>query len=167
MDNELKEIEKRLENIKPSKLERELHLKIDGIFDSPMSEANYERRNKKIIYTIFSQRMAAVAAILIAFIGVFFTFLNDSNKNKLKPTSNNNLIEPNKKVDNRFVPIKTKNTFEGVSREDIFISKDRIPYQPVRYQFSDSFIWKNKSDGSVIEIHVPSQRFFYVPMKTD
>ena len=100
-------------------------------------------------------------------IGVFFTFLNVSNKNNLKPTSNNNLIEPNKEVDNQFVPIKTKNTFEGVSREEIFISKDRIPYQPIRYQFSDSFIWKNKSDGSVIEINVPSQRFFYVPIKTD
>ena len=73
----------------------------------------------------------------------------------------------NKENDNKFVPIKTKNTFEGVSRDEIFISKDRIPYQPVKYQFSDSFIWENKTDGSVIELNIPSQRFFYVPIKTD
>ena len=57
--------------------------------------------------------------------------------------------------------------FETTDIDNIFISEDKIPYQGIRYQFSDSFIWKNKNDGALIEMKVPSQRLFYVPIKTD
>tara|TARA_B100001094_G_C17890098_1_gene651266 strand:+ start:187 stop:690 length:504 start_codon:yes stop_codon:yes gene_type:complete len=167
MDNELKEIEAKLKKLKPSKFESNIYQKIDGIFDSQLDGPNYESNNKTIVFPVFLQRIAAAAAILIACVGMFFAFLNESNKNNLSPSSNNNIVKKNKENDNNFVPIKTKNTFEGVSRDEIFISKDRIPYQPVKYQFSDSFIWENKTDGSVIELNIPSQRFFYVPIKTD
>lgn len=166
MDKELKKIEERLEKLKPSNLESNFYQKIDGIFNSSLEGADYESKNKTILFSSFLQRIAAAAAILIACVGMFFAFLNDSNRNNLSPSSNNNIVKKNKENDN-FVPIKTKNTFEGVSRDEIFISKDRIPYQPVKYQFSDSFIWENKTDGSVIELNIPSQRFFYVPIKTD
>jgi hypothetical protein len=167
MDKELKKIEERLERLKPSNLESDFYQKINGIFDSSVDGADYESKNKIIIFSVFLQRIAAAAAILIACIGMFFAFLNDSNRNNLESSSNNNIVKTNKENDNKFVPIKTKNTFEGVSRDEIFISKDRIPYQPLKYQFSDSFIWENKTDGSVIELNIPSQRFFYVPIKTD
>lgn len=166
MDKELKKIEERLEKLKPSNLESNFYQKIDGIFNSSLEGADYESKNKTILFSSFLQKIAAAAAILIACVGMFFAFLNDSNRNNLSPSSNNNIVKKNKENDN-FVPIKTKNTFEGVSRDEIFISKDRIPYQPVKYQFSDSFIWENKTDGSVIELNIPSQRFFYVPIKTD
>ena len=166
MDKELKKIEERLKKLKPSNLESNFYQKIDGIFNSSLDGADYESKNKTILFSSFLQRIAAAAAILIACVGMFFAFLNDSNRNNLRPSSNNNIVKTNKENDN-FVPIKTKNTFEGGSRDEIFISKDRIPYQPLKYQFSDSFIWENKTDGSVIELNIPSQRFFYVPIKTD
>ena len=162
MDKELKEIENSLNELKPSNLEREFCKKINGIFDLKTEIKDSKTKNKKIIHLVFTQKSVTAAAILIAFIGVFFAFLNDSNRNNLKSISTNN--EGDK---NLFVPIKAKNTFEGVSEDEIFLSEDKRPYQPVRYKFSDSFIWKNKADGSLIEMNIPSQRLFYVPIKTD
>jgi len=95
-----------------------------------------------------------------------FAFLNDSNNNSKSTTSTATNPSP-KKDNNQFIPVRAENIFEGLAEDQIILSQDKIPYQGLRYQFSDSFIWKNKDDGTIIEMKVPSQRLYYVPIKTD
>jgi hypothetical protein len=66
-----------------------------------------------------------------------------------------------------FVPLHTENIFEGVHDEGLFLTNDKVPVQSVRYRFSDSFKWKNTQDGSVIEMTIPSERLFLLPVHTD
>ena len=94
-------------------------------------------------------------------------FLNDSNRKDINSASTPIIGQLENGEADKFIPIQTENIFEGVVEDNIIISEDKIPYQGVRYQFSDSFIWKNKNDGALIEMKVPSQRLFYVPIKTD
>mgnify|MGYP001237300844 CR=1 FL=1 len=162
MDKKLKEIESLLKQQKPSGLDTEFKRQIELIFTEKLVQLESLSKENKTIKFTHHQRIATAAAIVIAAIGSLFAFLNDSNRQDINSASTPIIGQPDK-----FIPIQTENIFEGVVEDNIFISEDKIPYQGIRYQFSDSFIWKNKNDGALIEMKVPSQRLFYVPIKTD
>ena len=72
------------------------------------------------------QKISAVAALLIACVGVFFAILNDQNSSNKTTSSKVSVNKPLKK--DQFVPTNAKNVFEGVKDEGLFLSKDKIPY---------------------------------------
>ena len=165
MNSDLKEIEQTLYELKPAKLPDELSTRIEEIFENSEQNHSTHINDRKIVWLPIIQKVSAAAALLIACIGVFFAMLNDQNSSNKTTSSKASANEPLKK--NQFIPVNAKNVFEGVQDEGLFLSKDKIPYHGVRYQFSDSFLWKNEKDGSLIEMKVPSQRLFLVPIKTD
>ncbi|HIG84265.1 MAG TPA: hypothetical protein EYG40_14100 [Verrucomicrobia bacterium] len=165
MNTDLKEIEQKLHELKPAKLPDDLSAKIENIFENSDHIQNKYANLRKIIWFPKIQKLSAVAALLIAFVGVFFAMLNDQNSSNETTASKASVNKPLKR--NQFIPLNAKNVFEGVQDEGLFLSDDKIPYHDVRYQFSDSFLWKNEEDGSLIEMKVPSQRLFFVPIKTD
>ncbi len=167
MDKKLKEIENLLKEKKPCGLDTGLKREIELIFTQKLSQHESLNNQNKIINFPLHQRIATAAAIVIAAIGSLFAFLNDSNRKGINSASTPIIGQPENGEADEFIPLQTENIFEGIVEDNIFISEDKIPYQGVRYQFSDSFIWKNKDDGALIEMKVPSQRLFYVPIKTD
>ena len=167
MDKKLKEIENLLKEQKPCGLDTGLKREIELIFTEQLSQHESLNKQNKIINFPLHQRIATAAAIVIAAVGCLFAFLNDSNRKDINSASTPIIVQPENGEADEFIPIQTENIFEGIVEDNIFISEDKIPYQGVRYQFSDSFIWKNKDDGALIEMKVPSQRLFYVPIKTD
>ena len=167
MDKKLKEIENLLKEQKPCGLDAGFKREIELIFTEKLSQHESLNNQNKIINFPLHQRIATAAAIVIAAIGSLFAFLNDSNRKDINSASTPIIGQPENGEADEFIPIQTENIFEGIVEDNIFISEDKIPYQGVRYQFSDSFIWKNKDDGALIEMKVPSQRLFYVPIKTD
>ena len=167
MDKKLKEIENLLKQEKPSGLDTEFKRQIELIFTEKLGQPESNNKKNKIINFPLHQRIATAAAIVIAAVGSLFAFLNDSNRKDINIASTPIIGQLENGDADKFIPIQTENIFEGVIEDNIFISEDKIPYQGVRYQFSDSFIWKNKNDGALIEMKVPSQRLFYVPIKTD
>ena len=167
MDKNLKEIENLLKQQKPSGLDTEFKRQIELIFTEKLVQLESLDKENKTIKFPLHQRIATAAAIVIAAIGSLFAFLNDSNRQDINSASTPIIGQPENGEADKFIPIQTENIFEGVVEDNIFISEDKIPYQGIRYQFSDSFIWKNKNDGALIEMKVPSQRLFYVPIKTD
>ena len=167
MDKKLKEIENLLKEQKPCGLDAGFKREIELIFTEQLSQHESLNKQNKIINFPLHQRIATAAAIVIAAIGSLFAFLNDSNRKDINSASTPIIGQPENGEADEFIPIQTENIFEGIVEDNIFISEDKIPYQGVRYQFSDSFIWKNKDDGALIEMKVPSQRLFYVPIKTD
>ncbi len=164
MKTDLKEIEQKLHELKPAKLPDDLSAKIENIFENSDHIQNKHTALRKIIWLPKMQKISAVAALLIACVGVFFAILNDQNSSNKTTSSKVSVNKPLKK--DQFVPTNAKNVFEGVKDEGLFLSKDKIPYHGVRYQFLDSFLWENEEDGSSIEMKVPSQRLFLVPIKT-
>jgi len=165
MKTDLKEIERNLQELNPAKLPDDLDAKIEKIFKNSLHLSNEDTTHGKIIWLPKMQKLSAAAALLIASIGVFFATLNDQNSSNEATTSKNSVEEPVK--GNQFIPINAKKVFEGVKDDGFFLSKDKTPYHGLRYQFSDSFLWENEEDGSSIEMEVPSQRLFFVPIKTD
>ena len=165
MKTELQEIEHKLHELKPAKVPESLNAQIEKIFESSKSNQDFDSHEQKTIRFPKLQKISAAAALLIASIGVFFAVLNDRNSNNETATSKDPLFETTNK--DQFIPINAKNVFEGVTDEGLFLSKDKAPYHGLRYQFLDSFLWKNEEDGSSIEMKVPSQRLFLVPIKTD
>ena len=167
MDKKLKEIENLLKEQKPCGLDTGFKREIELIFTQKLSQHESLNKQNKIINFPLHQRIATAAAIVIAAVGSLFAFLNDSNRKGINSASTPIIGQPENGEADEFIPLQTENIFEGIVEDNIFISEDKIPYQGVRYQFSDSFIWKNKDDGALIEMKVPSQRLFYVPIKTD
>jgi hypothetical protein len=165
MKTDLKEIEQKLYALKPAKLPEPLNAQIEEIFESSKSDQDFDSHERKIIWLPKLQRISAVAALLIASIGVFFAVLNDRNSSNETASSKDTVDKAINK--DQFIPINAKNVFEGVTDEGLFLSKDKAPFHGLRYQFLDSFLWQNEEDGSSIEMEVPSQRLFLVPIKTD
>ncbi|MFL2480809.1 MAG: hypothetical protein ACJ0K4_14790 [Verrucomicrobiales bacterium] len=164
MKTDLKEIEQKLHALEPAKLPDAVNTRIEKIFERSDPEQTLQLTDRKIILFPKLQKISAVAALLIASIGVFFAVLNNKNSSNETTSSEITVNGPIKK--DQFVPTNAKNVFEGVKDEGLFLSKDKIPYHGVRYQFLDSFLWENEKDGSSIEMKVPSQRLFLVPIKT-
>ncbi|MEE2809034.1 MAG: hypothetical protein VYB73_06945 [Verrucomicrobiota bacterium] len=165
MKPDLKEIEQKLHELKPAKLPDDLNARIENIFEENEPNQNLQSNDRKIIWFPKLHKISGAAALLIASIGVFFAVLNDKNSSNETTSSEITVNEPIKK--DQFVPTNAKNVFEGVKDEGLFLSKDKAPYHGLRYQFLDSFLWENEEDGSSIEMKVPSQRLFLVPIKTD
>ena len=164
MKTDLKEIEQKLHALEPAKLPDAVNTRIEKIFERSDPEQTLQLTDRKIILFPKLQKISAVAALLIASIGVFFAVLTNKNSSNETTSSEITVNGPIKK--DQFVPTNAKNVFEGVKDEGLFLSKDKIPYHGVRYQFLDSFLWENEKDGSSIEMKVPSQRLFLVPIKT-
>ena len=167
MEKKLKEIENLLKQEKPSGLDTEFKRQIEFIFSEKLGQPESINKQNKIISFPLHQRIATAAAIVIAAVGSLFAFLNDSKRKDINSASTPIIGKLENGEADKFIPIQTENIFEGLIEDNIIISEDKIHYQGVRYQFSDSFIWKNKNDGALIEMKVPSQRLFYVPIKTD
>ena len=165
MKTDLKEIEQKLHALEPAKLPDAVNTRIEKIFERSDPEQTPQLTDRKIILFPKLQKISAVAALLIASIGVFFAVLNDRNSSNETASSKDTVDKAINK--DQFIPINAKNVFEGVTDEGLFLSKDKAPFHGLRYQFLDSFLWQNEEDGSSIEMEVPSQRLFLVPIKTD
>ena len=164
MENKNKDLEDLLTKYKPSGLDESFNHKIDSIF-SKNSDDDLVPSENKIIPFPFIQKNCNCCCNIIAFIGSFcHSLMTPITRKSTTSTATN---PSPKKDNNQFIPVRAENIFEGLAEDQIILSQDKIPYQGLRYQFSDSFIWKNKDDGTIIEMKVPSQRLYYVPIKTD
>ena len=141
MDKKLKEIENLLKEQKPCGLDTGFKREIELIFTEQLSQHESLNKQNKIINFPLHQRIATAAAIVIAAIGSLFAFLNDSNRQDINSASTPIIGQPENGEADKFIPIKTENIFEGVVEDNIFISEDKIPYQGIRYKYSDSIIF--------------------------
>lgn len=164
MDHEADNFESSLRAFSPAKVPDALQSRILEIADNnPEKGLPAATGAGNIRKFHFLSPLAAAAAILIAATGVFFAVLNNIEPNpSAKPDGM--VMLPEKAP---FVPVHAENIFEGVHDEGLFLTDDKVPVQGVRYQFSDSFKWRNPQDGSVIEMTIPSERFFLLPVQTD
>lgn len=163
MDPEIKDLENTLHGLNPAEIPEHLEESLLRIFENQNLQGPEKLERTRIVFFPVLHRLGAAAAVLIAAVGIFFAIINNT-KTKLAKESTVSIEASTK---GEFVPVKTKNIFEGVRDEGVFLSEDQIPVQGIRYQFSESFLWKNLQDGSEIEIKVPREHLFLLPVKTD
>jgi hypothetical protein len=164
MDHEADDFESSLREFSPAKLSDALQSRILEIADNnPAKELHPATDTGNIRKFHFLRPLAAAAAILITATGVFFAVLNNIETNSAA-NADGMAMAPEKAP---FVPLHTENIFEGVHDDGLFLTNEKVPVQGVRYRFSDSFKWKNPQDGSVIEMTIPSERLFLLPVQTD
>jgi hypothetical protein len=164
MAQEDEHFESSLREFPPAELPQPLQSSILELFDTPAETAGQPAAAAENIsrFSLLSP-LAVAAAILIAATGVFFAVLNNLDTHPGTPPDN--MVMSREKAP--FVPVHAKNVFEGVDDEGIFLTGGKVPVHGVRYRFSDSFQWKNPKNGSVIEMTVPSERLYLIPVRTD
>lgn len=189
MDHDFEQLEADLSSLKPAPVPAELEATIvAGFSDRAMSavnaapavtEANETTAAENVITGPWSawQRMGAAAAVLIAGIGVFFAVLNQfgphsgtspaplatGRSNSIAPGTTEAPAPPRPVL----VPVSADNVFEGVRDEGIILSSDNIPVRQLRYRFTDSMLLENPEDGSEVQLSMPREHLYLVPVQTD
>jgi hypothetical protein len=62
--------------------------------------------------------------------------------------------------------MRAENTLERRIDEGLVFMANGTAARQYRYQFLDRVVWKNPEDGSVMEVEVPREEVFLVPVQT-
>ena len=65
-----------------------------------------------------------------------------------------------------FQPVVAENNLKSRVDEGIVFLRNGLTARRYRYEFIDRVVWKNPSDGSVIEMEVPRDEVVLVPVQT-
>lgn len=63
-------------------------------------------------------------------------------------------------------PILAENSLQGRIDEGIVFLDNGITAKRYRYAFIDRIVWKNTTDGSLVEMSIPRDEFVLVPVQT-
>ena len=168
MENDTKELEDRLSALQPAPVPEGTEARVLEIFDGEIpltASPDFAEADKVIPFPLW-RRLGAVAAVLVACTGVFFALLNNFGPTPDGGTIANKTTPANPAAPT-FHPVSAEDVFEGIRDGGVFLSEDGEPVRELHYHFSNSFRWENPDDGSVIEMKVPRERNFLVPVRTD
>lgn len=65
-----------------------------------------------------------------------------------------------------FRPVVAENNYKGRVDEGIVFLRNGLTARRYRYEFIDRVVWRNPSDGAVIEMEVPRDEVVLVPVQT-
>ena len=171
MEKEIEKLETALGELTPAAVPEALEARVHGVFSGQAALQSIPTNEPTNIVAFPRWRaFGSAAAVAVAMVGVFFAALNSMDSGNRSGNASGGVplagdATPN--IDRTFVPVRAENVFEGAQKEEFFLTEDQLPVQKVRYQFSDSYIWENPSDGTSIEMTVPRERLFIVPVRTD
>ncbi len=173
-------LERELASLKPNAVPDALRERMSALFSSapeaeppaaPLAPPTVEN----VVPFPLWRRAGAVAAVLVAGVGVYFAALNsfrtstpaanalaDGAPSPPAPVAG----QPARKVDT-YIPARAENIFEGVRDGGVVLDSNRVPVRVLDFQLSDSYQWENPEDGSTIRLTVPRERRYLVPVRTD
>ena len=166
-DKDLQQLEEKLQQLRPSEPSEKLIARIFGAFETPSDAAPAAVENVVPMKTpparSWAQPFAAAAAVallagVVALIGL--------NRNPAV-TEAETVVTPVDATPVKFIPAHAQNTYRGSNVDQIVFTKDRVPMQAVRHQFTDTYTWENPADGSRVQIEIPVERVRYIPVPTD
>jgi len=65
-----------------------------------------------------------------------------------------------------FKPVLAQNNLRDRVDEGIVFLKNGVTARKYRYEFVDKVVWRNPSDGAVIEMEVPRDEVVLIPVQT-
>lgn len=184
MDHDFEQLEADLSRLKPAPVPAALEATIvagfsdDRSSESPSAATTAVTEPDNVVPGPWSawQKLGAAAAVLVAGVGVFFAVLNQFEPNTgrsaapvatSKSIGERGSMEAPAKLRPALVPVSADNVFEGVRDEGIILSSDNIPVRQLRYRFTDSMLLENPEDGSEVQLSMPREHLYLVPVQTD
>lgn len=159
-----KAFEAELKSIRPGRPSQQVLQEIErGIRKS-------EERNRVIRWKNWSVwgGLAVAASVLLAF---GFSLLNP----QMDPVESTPAGDPEPLVVNGsgarvdesdFKPVLAQNNLRDRVDEGIVFLKNGVTARKYRYEFVDKVVWRNPSDGAVIEMEVPRDEVVLIPVQT-
>jgi hypothetical protein len=136
------------------------------------SLGNLERRKRITRWRVISGwgALAAAAAALVIFGLMLFNGRLGMGQNQPveETVSEPPLVvgETPEESPDAFKPVLAENNLTGRVDEGIVFLKNGLTARRYRYEFIDRVVWKNPSDGAVVEMEIPRDEYVLIPVQT-
>ena len=168
MEDDIQKLEAELAELSPAPVPQDLEDRGFAIFEG---EVTVQPAEQNVVPFPIWQRIGAAAAVGVASVGVYFAFLTNFGEPPASTSANRDVRPPSVEsiapAEKNFVPASANNTFRGVRDGGVFLNEEGQPVRELRYEFSDSYRWVDEKDGSELELIVPRERSYLVPVPTD
>ena len=165
--DEKKTFEEQLRQFTPSTVDPAVASRISrGLESSFRSE---RRRNITSVLTWGS--VAVAASILISFGFLLFNgYLTIGTSEPGQPAIEPLVVEsdplPVNESADTFTAVLAENNLQNRVDEGIVFLRNGLTARRYRYEFLDRVVWKNPSNGAVVEMEIPRDEFILVPVQT-
>ena len=167
MDKQLEERLKRVQPAPPSDL-------LEARIEDSLRAKQRQQRMSRIRQGLSWGGFAVAASVLIIFgILLFNGRLDLSSPESESPTEPEMVrdlaVEPasdRSGEEDGFEPVVAENNLKGRVDEGIVFLRNGLTARRYRYEFIDRVVWRNPSDGAVIEMEVPRDEVVLVPVQT-
>ena len=165
--DEKKTFEEQLRKFAPSPVDRRVASGIGrGL------EKSYRADRRRRIGSLLTWGSVAIAAsILITFGFLLFNgYLTIAPGGPGQETSPPLLVDQTPEEENRsedtFTPVLAENNLQNRVDEGIVFLRNGLTARRYRYEFLDRVVWKNPSNGAVVEMEIPRDEVILVPVQT-
>jgi hypothetical protein len=167
-----KAFEERLRKIQPVRPSKEVYQKVDSALASVQS---HRRMNKVLAFGAWGG-MGVAATILIVFGLLLFNGRIQTPEPGSEPVvmdvgeppvqaSETAESEPNLEQDS-FKPVLAENNLKNRIDEGIVFLRNGLTARRYRYEFVDRVVWKNPTNGAVMEMEIPRDEVVLIPVQT-
>ena len=162
-----KEFENRLKKARPAP-PTEL---VEARIEKALQARERQKRMARVRQFLSWGGLAMAASILIVMGILMFNGRLDFEKHSQEPEavpaqSQTTQSAPEAAVADEFEPVVAENNLKGRVDEGIVFLRNGLTARRYRYEFVDRVVWRNPSDGAVIEMEVPRDEVVLVPVQT-
>jgi len=166
-DPDFSDIEAALRGLRPSEPSSALEARVFAVFDAPPADetakvvAFPEAGTGAVIH--WFRPIAAAAAVAGVFLGGVW-MLRDRGESLEAGVVAGTPVS----VEAPYQPVSAGNVFGNATDEGVVYPDAKgEPVRRVRYQYHDTYEWRNPEDGSLIRLAVPQEKLLYLPVETD
>jgi hypothetical protein len=161
-----KQFEEQLRSIRPLKPTAEVRAAIE----SQLTRAGRKKQLARWRILTGWGGLATAAAALIVF---GLTLFNGRLDLRQQPADLQQVEEPPlvvgvtpEEAADAFKPVLAENNLTGRVDEGIVFLKNGLTARRYRYEFVDRVVWRNPSDGAVVEMEIPRDEVVLIPVQT-
>ncbi|NDV61148.1 hypothetical protein G0Q06_01650 [Puniceicoccales bacterium CK1056] len=165
--DEKNSFEDQLRQFKPSKASPQIELQISR----GLEKSNRVERRRKFASILTWGSVAMAASILITFGFLLFNGRLTLSPGEPVPTGAEPIAlqaeppAPEETLDT-FQPVLAENNLQSRVDEGIVFLRNGLTARRYRYEFLDRVVWKNPSNGAVVEMEIPRDEVILVPVQT-
>ncbi len=167
-----KAFEEKLRKIRPVKPSREVYQKVDSALTSLQ---NHRRMNKIFAFAAWGG-MGVAATIIVVFGLLLFNGRLQPPEAGSEPVAleigespslDQEGTDPVPALERKsFRPVLAENNLKNRIDEGIVFLRNGLTARRYRYEFVDRVVWKNPTNGAVMEMEIPRDEVVLIPVQT-
>lgn len=167
--NEKDSFEDQLRQFRPAKAGVQLETRIG----KALEQAGRSERRRRTISFLTWGSVAVAASVLITlgvllFNGRLSIAPSGSQPSPVEPLAAEVEPEPiaSEETIDSFKPVLAENNLQNRVDEGIVFLRNGLTARRYRYEFLDRVVWKNPSNGAIVEMEIPRDEVILVPVQT-